>query len=71
MKKQFIAGAVCSQCGAVDSIVVMDDGNGKTLMCVDCDHQEALDSEHTKKDTQAKTYNTKPHQTIIPIKDLS
>jgi uncharacterized metal-binding protein (TIGR02443 family) len=40
MKKQFIAGAKCTQCGEQDKVRLCRDGEREWIECVACGHSE-------------------------------
>lgn len=45
VKRRFIAGATCPECGAVDKIVRVQDGDSLWMECVACDMRKDLDAE--------------------------
>ena len=47
MKKKFIAGAKCPQCGLMDKIYITEQavGEGKLRACTRCDFVESLEDE--------------------------
>ena len=44
MKKQFIAGAKCPECGKMDKLQRVDDGESVTIVCVSCGMEKPLDA---------------------------
>lgn len=40
IKKRFIAGAVCPECGALDAIRLVIQGEQESVECVKCDYRE-------------------------------
>lgn len=48
IKKQFIAGAKCPACGAMDSLVFYREDDQPVRECVDCDFKEVLGVEDEK-----------------------
>ena len=43
IKRRFIAGAVCSECGAMDKVVMYDDAEDQRVReCVACGHKDLL-----------------------------
>ena len=46
IKKRFIAGAICSSCGEIDTIQMFTNEDGsQTKQCVECNYSEALSAE--------------------------
>ena len=45
IKRRFIAGASCPQCGAVDKIVRVEEGERVYMECVACNMIRDLDAE--------------------------
>ncbi|NTS75685.1 YheV family putative metal-binding protein [Catenovulum sp. SM1970] len=41
IKKRFIAGAVCPECKAVDSLMLYMENNVEQVECVDCGHKKS------------------------------
>ena len=50
MKRQFIAGAKCPKCGALDRVVKIITVDDEWIECVDCDHSERRPTEVVTKD---------------------
>jgi len=50
MKKRFIAGVVCPKCGALDSIMAVNDTQQQVLIrdCIDCGFTDRLSTEVNK-----------------------
>ncbi|MCK0536950.1 YheV family putative metal-binding protein [Alcanivorax quisquiliarum] len=53
MKRRFIAGAVCPECGALDKIVRVEHGGTLWMECVACDMRKDLDAAPETPATQA------------------
>ncbi len=43
IKKQFIAGAECPQCSALDTLVLWQENESKRFECVACHYQQQLE----------------------------
>lgn len=44
MKRRFIAGATCPECGALDKIVRVEHGSALWMECIACDMRKDLDA---------------------------
>ena len=54
VKKRFVAGAKCPQCGELDSILLFLEHGIETIECTDCDYREQQADNNIKKSTQAE-----------------
>lgn len=52
MKRQFIAGATCPECGQLDKIQRVQDGDKLWMECVACGMKKDLDAEPAPEPTE-------------------
>lgn len=69
IKKQFIAGARCPSCGAIDCLTFYRLDNKPIRECVDCDFKEVLGEKVDKSDQKQK--GQKKSAQMINIKELN
>ncbi|MGB2337448.1 MAG: YheV family putative metal-binding protein [Alcanivorax sp.] len=53
MKRQFIAGATCPECGQMDKIQRIIDGDSQWMECVACGAKKSLDDKPPAEATDA------------------
>ncbi|MGJ3255753.1 MAG: YheV family putative metal-binding protein [Alcanivorax sp.] len=61
MKRQFIAGATCPECGQMDKIQRVIDGDAQWMECVSCGATKDLDAKPPEaRDALAKPVTLQP-----------
>ncbi|ADZ44148.1 TPA: YheV family putative zinc ribbon protein [Yersinia enterocolitica] len=59
-RKRFIAGAVCPQCKALDTLALWREDQVEVVECVKCGHHQRQTDEQVKK-------HVRPHEQVIGI----
>ncbi|MEY2863363.1 MAG: hypothetical protein RLY58_1070 [Pseudomonadota bacterium] len=54
LKKRFIAGAKCTQCNAVDRVMMLITDDDEWIECVDCGYTERRPTEVVTRDPDAE-----------------
>ena len=60
MKRQFIAGATCPECGKMDKIQRVIDGDRQWMECVACGLARDLDAEPQATDANVQKVDLRP-----------
>lgn len=59
-RKRFIAGAVCPQCNALDTLALWREDQVEVVECVKCGHHQRQTDEQVNK-------HVRPHEQVIGI----
>jgi len=62
VKRQFIAGATCPGCGAMDRIQRCSDGDGTWMECIACGLVRDLDQQPAATDANEQPVTLKPRR---------